>query len=231
MTKAHREKGKRAAQRLESLRAAGIVPTDHGSSDTKALSRVVYDNRRKGKGKGRGKDSEPKENTVTLNPNQEVNELVEEQVEEQVENEAEEPEESEEESEDEWDVDSDDEGDGSNLNAIAARLQGAKIDDDVDLAEVEKQKEQERLKVLGQKRVERERIEAEKRSKLLAEQEEESRQAALIAVKREEGKRKRLEQERLNLEARTADDLRCPIVVIMGHVDTGKLSFRCFVIF
>eukprot|EP00957_Ditylum_brightwellii_P045151 3423619-Ditylum_brightwellii.AAC.1 len=31
-----------------------------------------------------------------------------------------------------------------------------------------------------------------------------------------------MEQEKANLAARTRDDLRCPIVVIMGHVDTGK---------
>ena len=31
-----------------------------------------------------------------------------------------------------------------------------------------------------------------------------------------------MEQEKRNLEARSPDDLRCPVVVIMGHVDTGK---------
>jgi translation initiation factor 5B len=44
----------------------------------------------------------------------------------------------------------------------------------------------------------------------------------LKAQKREEGRKKREEEEKANLAARTADDLRCPITVIMGHVDTGK---------
>ena len=95
-------------------------------------------------------------------------------------------------------------------------------DEDVDLIELEKKKEAERLRELGLKRAEQDRIEAEKRAKLEAERKEEDRKAALAAHLREEGKRKRLAQEKANLAARSPDDLRCPIVVIMGHVDTGK---------
>ena len=95
-------------------------------------------------------------------------------------------------------------------------------DDDEDLIAAEKRKEQERLRQLGLERAERERIEAEERAKMKEIEEEQSRQQQLAAQKREEGKRKRIEQEKANLAARTRDDLRCPIVVIMGHVDTGK---------
>ena len=71
-------------------------------------------------------------------------------------------------------------------------------------------------------RKERERVEAEKRAKFLAEQEELAFEERMKDQKREEGKKKREAQEKANLAARTRDNLRCPIAVIMGHVDTGK---------
>ncbi|KAL3907708.1 MAG: hypothetical protein SGILL_008763, partial [Bacillariaceae sp.] len=83
-------------------------------------------------------------------------------------------------------------------------------------------KEQERLRELGLKRAEQERIEEEKLAKIRAVQDAEDRAEALKLQKREEGRRKREEQEKANEESRSPDDLRCPIVVIMGHVDTGK---------
>jgi serine/threonine protein kinase len=46
----------------------------------------------------------------------------------------------------------------------------------------------------------------------------------LLAQKREEGKRRRLAQEEANLVASTPDDLRCPVVVILGHIDTEKIK-------
>ena len=47
---------------------------------------------------------------------------------------------------------------------------------------------------------------------------------AMAVAKREEAKKKREAQEQGNLTARTRDDLHCPIVVIMGHVDTGNTT-------
>jgi translation initiation factor 5B len=44
----------------------------------------------------------------------------------------------------------------------------------------------------------------------------------MAAQKRADGKEKRMATEKANLLARSPDDLRCPVVVIMGHVDTGK---------
>lgn len=95
-------------------------------------------------------------------------------------------------------------------------------DEEEDLIEKEKQKENERLRKLGLERQERERIEALKRAELMAEQEDMAKEEQLKAQRREEGKRRRLEQEKVNLAARSRDNLRCPISVIMGHVDTGK---------
>ena len=95
-------------------------------------------------------------------------------------------------------------------------------DDDEDLIEKEKRKEKERLAQLGKERAERERLQAIKDAEMEEQEAEMERQDMLAAQKREEGKKRRLEQEKANIAARTRDDLRCPIVVIMGHVDTGK---------
>jgi len=92
----------------------------------------------------------------------------------------------------------------------------------VDLIELEKKKEQARLAELGRKRAEQERLEEEKLAQLMKEKDAADRAEQLKAQKREEGRKKREEEEKANLAARTPDDLRCPITVIMGHVDTGK---------
>ena len=125
---------------------------------------------------------------------------------------------------DEWDADSD--GGEPKLDALEQRLKNASAtedsDDDEDLIEKEKRKEQERLAQLGKERAERERVQALKDSEMAEQEADMARQEQLLAQKREEGKKRRLEQEKANFAARTRDDLRCPIVVIMGHVDTGK---------
>jgi len=136
----------------------------------------------------------------------------------------------EDESGDEWDVESEGEDSklfhtlDSKLKKLSMEEESHNLEDEEDLIQKEKLKEQERLRQLGIERQERERIEAEKRAKMQAEQAELEYQEQLKAQKRLDGKRKREEQERLNLAARTREDLRCPIVVVMGHVDTGKTS-------
>merc|ERR1719343_743847 len=44
----------------------------------------------------------------------------------------------------------------------------------------------------------------------------------MAQIELEAKRAKRLEIHAANEAARTKDDLRCPVVVIMGHVDTGK---------
>lgn len=74
------------------------------------------------------------------------------------------------------------------------------------------------------KRAKQERKEAEQLAKLKAEEDERNKEAQLLILKPKEGRRKREEQEKANLATKTFDNLRCPIVVIMSHVDTGKTT-------
>lgn len=97
--------------------------------------------------------------------------------------------------------------------------------DDEDLVKIEKKIEQDRLRKLGIQRRKREEEENEKCNELLVEQKELELQKQINVQRREEAKKKREKKEKEHLEARSRDNLRCPIVVIMGHVDTGKTKF------
>ncbi len=240
MTKAQRQKAALAAQRLEAMKAAGMLSEDAVSAlDGKPKKKVVYDNKKK-KGKGKKNDSietdqKPKEQPPSPPKKEETVEEVEENVvnlEESTKKEEEviQPKEVVTEEKDDWDADSDDDWDADSdvdddkFGDLDKKIEKIQLNnaDEEDLIEREKRKEKERLRELGLKRQEQERIEAEKRAVFLAEQEELKRQELLVAQKREEGKIRREETEKANLAARTRDNLRCPIVVIMGHVDTGK---------
>jgi len=229
---------------LEAMRQAGniVVPDEGDDGDADAKPKrgggIVYDSKKK-KGKGKGKfqqqqqqqsidedegDEEAEEETAAAAAAEEPAKKAAAAPKDDDKDDWEDKEEDKDESSgDEWDADSDSDGDNDKFDDLAARLEQVNVnDEDVDLIELEKKKEAERLRELGLKRAEQDRIEAEKRAKLEAERKEEDRKAALAAHLREEGKRKRLAQEKANLAARSPDDLRCPIVVIMGHVDTGK---------
>ncbi|KAL7470923.1 hypothetical protein ACHAXS_013117 [Conticribra weissflogii] len=240
MTKAQKQKAALAQQRLEAMRAAGMEVPDTGAKP----KRPDYGKKKKKGGQVKEEDKiEPTEEETEERSPQPEPEPEEEKVNEIPEVSADESEhvkdeekdaeaEGGDDAKDDWeDSDSGDEWDADStasdkLDALEKRLKQASLnesDDEVeDLIEKEKRKEQERLRVLGIERAERERIQAEKMAEMKAQEEEENRQKMLLAQKREEGKRRRLEQEKANLAARSRDDLRCPIVVIMGHVDTGK---------
>ena len=235
MTKAQKQKAALAQQRLEAMRAAGMeVPMGGGEKK----SRPDYGKKKKKKEHQQKEESkeekkEDTEETEVKEENEEKKELkVETKAEEIEETPKEEPVVDRDDTKDDWeDSDSGDEWDadsnasGPKLDVLEQRLKKVSMeddDDDEDLIEREKRKEQERLKQLGIERAERERQQALKLAELKAQEEEANRQQMLLAQKREEGKKRRLEQEKANLAARSRDDLRCPIVVIMGHVDTGK---------
>jgi translation initiation factor 5B len=224
MTKAQKKKAQLAEQRLQSMREAGMLPVD-GQNDA-PKKKVVYDKRKK---KGRGKNQEQESNDADEAKEESETEEAEKEAEPEAKKKEEKPAEPEkkddgddddESSGDDWDADSDDDDKFADLDA---RLEKVVIEDeDIDLVELEKKKEQEKLKELGKKRAEQEKLDEERRSKMKEEQDAEARRLAMADQKREEGRLKRETQEKVNLAARSPDDLRCPIVVIMGHVDTGK---------
>lgn len=227
MTKAQKQKAALAQQRLDAMRAAGMdVPSGGGGK------KVSY-GKKKVKEEQPAVDEEKAEEKLEDKPAPAVEEK-EEPAEKKEEEESDDGNwDDSSESGDDWDADSDSDEEkkpkkNKKLDDLAKRLKEVKVeeeeesDDDEDLIEKEKRKEKERLRQLGIERAERERIQAIKLAEMEEEQQEESRKEQLIAQKREDGKKRRLAQEKANLAARTRDDLRCPIVVIMGHVDTGK---------
>ena len=225
MTKKQRQKANLAQQRLSSMREAGMLPVEGENGDQEASNqkKVVYGNNKKGKGKGKGpqqqQQQEPEPEEVKEEP-KEIEVLAETETEKD-ETPAEDAADAES-SGDDWDADSSDDDDDKFAD-LDARLQKVAIEDeDVDLMELEKKKEQARLAELGRKRAEQERLEEAKLALMMKEADAADKAERMKEHKRDEGKRKREEVEKTNLAARTPDDLRCPIVVIMGHVDTGK---------
>ena len=226
MTKKQRQKAAQAQLRLNAMRDAGMLPVEgENANDGKPKQKVVYDNKKKGKEKGFHQQKQQPEPEVEIEEKAEPKEEVASIEAEPAKDEAApaEPAADEESSGDEWDADSSDDDGDDKFADLDARLQKVAIEDeDVDLIELEKKKEQARLAELGRKRAEQERLEEEKLAQLMKEKDAADRAEQLKAQKREEGRKKREEEEKANLAARTPDDLRCPITVIMGHVDTGK---------
>jgi translation initiation factor 5B len=230
MTKAQKQKAKLVQQRLDVMKAAGMIPTT--ATELPVKEKIVYGKKKKTKEEEAAEIAE-EEAQAKLDDEEDDEEDWEKEADDDDDGAEEEakpavPDAAEEDSGDEWDADSDDDeaNDGGKFDDLANRLKKVVVedddDDDVDLIAEEKKKEQERLKELGLKIAERERLEALKRAEMEKEQDEQDRQAMILAQKKQEGKLKREQEEKANLAARTRDNLRCPIVVIMGHVDTGK---------
>ena len=226
MTKAQKQKAALAQQRLEAMRAAGMeVPSGGGQRQKPDYG----NNKKKGKTKEEVEeeeddDEEEEKEKVEEDEPKSTSEV--EEVDVIVEEEEEKKGADDDDSGDDWDADSD--ASGPAMDALEAKLatvastDNNDSDDDEDLIEKEKRLELERLAQLGKERAERDRLQAIALAEMKEQQEEMERREMLIAQKREEGKKRRLATEEANLAARSRDDLRCPVVVIMGHVDTGK---------
>jgi translation initiation factor 5B len=231
MTKAQKAKAKLAEQRLEAMRASGMLPTggDTSSAAPSNKGRHFTDNKKgrddheSGAVETEEDDASETEEVEEANVDEKTEDLKEEEkAEDNKDDDGDDWDAKDESSGDEWDASSDDDADDK-FGDLDARLQKVVIEDeDVDLIEIEKRKEQARLRELGLKRAEQERIDAIKRAKMMEDQQDEDREKAMAAQKRADGKEKRMATEKANLLARSPDDLRCPVVVIMGHVDTGK---------
>ena len=229
MTKAEKAKAKANAERLEAMKAAGMKigsgsATSGGDAPSGGKSKMIIPTNKK---KQTSKYAEELAAKKKAEEEEAARKAAEEEAARLKEAQGEEPagaNEIEVEVADDWD-NSDDEWD-TNLDSLAAKVgdMAAKhdIDNCEDELELEAKREQERLKQLGlerAKRAEEERLRREAEAAAVAEEERKEREARL---KKEESRKRRTQREKDAKEAVTADKLRSPIAVIMGHVDTGK---------
>jgi translation initiation factor 5B len=240
MTKAEKAKAKANAERLEAMKAAGMK-IGTGSTSTSAEGSGSSGGSGSGGGGGGGKSKMIVPNKKKQ-PNKYAEELAAKKKAEEEAAAAKKKEEEEaakkasDEAEgakaseinvdvaDDWD-NSDDDWE-ANLDDLANKVgsMAAKHDMDncEDELELQKKAEQERLKQSGlvrAKKAEEERLRKEAEDAAAAEEERQAREARL---KKENSRKRRIQRDIDAKAARTPDNLRSPIAVIMGHVDTGK---------
>lgn len=227
MTKAEKAKAKANAERLEAMKAAGmkigtgragtsggsempaggkskmVIPTNKKKQTSKYAEELAA--KKKAEEEEAAREKAEKEKAATDEPTAAADDIDLDVA-------------------DDWD-NSDDDWE-TNLDGLAAKVgdMAAKhdIDNCEDELELDKKREQERLKLLGlerAKRAEEERVKKEAEAAALAEEERKEREARM---KRELSRKRRTKREEDAKAARTPEKLRSPIAVIMGHVDTGK---------
>lgn len=222
MTKAQKAKAKQQQARLEAMMAGGLViggkkdstgdTTEEKESPKEKVVDIssMYDKRKKTNTPFNNSKTEVEENESTQDISAEGEKVVATtEIELDV--------------MDDWDADDDWE---SALDGLADKI-GDKADqydfeNTEDMTEIEQKKEQEKLKQLGLERAKRDeeaRKQREAEEALAAEMERKEREALM---KKENSRKRRMERDAKYLAARSPDNLRAPISVIMGHVDTGK---------
>ena len=247
MTKAQKQKAARDAERLEAMKRAGMLVGDRGGGEKGddgkgAKKKVVYGDRKKDAKAKAKKKKEMEEEEARKRKAEEEEKARREKEEEEARQAKEEEAANEDDGDDvmdDWEDADDSDSDNqdskdkdslfdrlnsklSSLNADDSEKPNFDDEEEEDEIEREKREERERLKQKGLRDKKR-REEHEAKLALIAAEEAEANRREMEAQRlREEGKRRREQREKDNIEARSRDNLRCPNIVIMGHVDTGK---------
>jgi len=205
LTPAQKQAKARAEALIEARRAQGLDVPEVGEKRVRPGMRKRFNQKKQGK----DKESTPEEGDKESTP-EEVPEVVAEPiVEEKKEAEVADAWDAEEETKDAWDADSDKE-------------EEKKPEEVAETKEPEKKEESEAEDSEGEEDESGESDESESEEESDDSDEDSEEDMTLAEKKREKAMQKIAERKKVNEQNRTVDELRSPVVCVLGHVDTGK---------